>query len=140
MPLEFLADRSIGRRVVAALRDVGEQVHSLAEVFGEQVSQELEDDSWIAHAGSRGWAALTKDKKIRHRTAEREAVAAHQVPLFALSNGNMGFAEMAGAFLNGMGRIHEICDEVECGGIWVVHRDGRVELLWLATEGDAERA
>lgn len=132
MPLEFLADRSIGRRDVAALRDVGEQVHSLADVFGEQVSQELEDDSWIAHAGSRGWAALTKDKKIRHRTAEREAVAVHRVPLFALSNGNMGFAEMAGAFLSGMGRIHEICDETECGGIWVVHRDGRVELLWLA--------
>jgi hypothetical protein len=136
VPLEFLADRSIGRRVVTALRDVGEHVHTLAEVFGEEVSQQLDDDSWIAHAGSRGWAALTKDKKIRHRTAEREAVALHRVPLFALSNGNMGFADMAGAFLSGMPQIHSICLESTCGGIWVVHRDGRVDLLWLA-EDDA---
>ncbi len=95
MPLEFLADRSIGRRVVLALQGVGERVHTLAEIFGEETSQQLDDDSWIAYAGSRGWAALTKDKRIRHRSAEREAVAAHQVPLFALSNANLGFTEMA---------------------------------------------
>jgi hypothetical protein len=100
-----------------ALRDVGEHVHTLAEVFGEAVSQQLDADAWIAHAGSRGWAALTKDKKIRHRTPEREAVATHRVPLFALSNGNMSFAEMAGAFLNGMNQIHHICAEASCGGI-----------------------
>lgn len=122
-----------------ALRDVGETVHTLAEVFGEEVSQQLDDDSWIAHAGSQGWAALTKDKKIRHRTAEREAVGTHRVPLFALSNGNMNFAEMAGAFLSGMSQIHRICAEVSCGGIWVVHRDGRVELLWLAADEERPR-
>jgi hypothetical protein len=88
-----MADRSIGRRVVTALRGVGERVHTLTDVFGEDVAQQLEDDAWIAHAGSRGWAALTKDKRIRHRTVEREAVATHQVPLFALSNGNLGFAD-----------------------------------------------
>ncbi|GID29054.1 hypothetical protein [Paractinoplanes brasiliensis] len=135
MRREFLADRSIGRRVVTALRDVGERIHTLAEVFGEQISQQVDDDSWIAHAGSRNWAALTKDKRIRHVTVEREAVAEHRVPLFALSNANLGFAEMAGAFLAAMPAIHRICADTERGGIWVVHRDGRVELLWA---GDQE--
>ena len=99
-------------------------------MFGEQTSQQVEDDSWIAYAGSRGWAALTKDKRIRHVTSERDAVAEHQVSLFALSNGNLGFAEMAGAFLAAMPQIHRLCAENQTGAIWVVHRDGRVELLW----------
>ena len=119
-----------------ALRGAGEQVHTLAEVFGEEAAQQLEDESWIAHAGLRGWAALTKDKRIRHRPVEREAVLVHRVPLFALSNGNLGFTEMAAAFMAAMSSIHRICADAECGGIWVVHRDGRVELLWLAQAVD----
>lgn len=44
---------------------------------------------------------------------------------------------MAAAFLAAMESIHRICAENDCGGIWVVHRDGRVELLWLSTaDGD----
>jgi hypothetical protein len=136
VPPEFLADRSIGRRVVTALRGVGERVHTLADVFGEQPSQQVEDVSWIAHAGTRGWAALTKDKHIRHVTAEREAVARYRVPLFALSNANLGFADMAAAFLAAMRQIHAVCDESESGGIWVVHRDGRVEPLWIPEQPD----
>ena len=130
MPLEFLADRSIGKRVVASLRGAGESIHTLADVFGEEASQQIEDDSWIAHAGSKGWAALTKDRKIRHRTVEREAVQVHGVVLFALANANLGLAEMAGAFLSAMPRIHEICGEGPGGSIWVVQRDGRVEVIW----------
>ncbi|GAA2671259.1 DUF5615 family PIN-like protein [Actinoplanes palleronii] len=134
MPLEFLADRNIGRRVVAALRDVGERVHTLADVFGEPASQQVEDVSWIAYAGSQGWAALTKDKRIRHVTSEREAVAAHRVCLFALSNANLSFAEMAAAFLAGLRQMHMICAANPAGGIWVVHRDGRVDSLWIPGE------
>lgn len=120
MPLEFLADRSIGKRVVASLRGAGELVHTLADVFGEDVSQRVEDDSWIARAGSQGWAALTKDKRIRHVTTEREAVGLHGVVLFALANANLGLAEMAGAFLTAMPRIHEIC----AGAAWRIHLGG----------------
>ncbi|GAA2506533.1 hypothetical protein [Winogradskya humida] len=130
MRLEFLADRNIGKRVVAALRDAGETVHTLAEVFGEQVSQDVQDTSWIARAGSQEWAALTKDRRIRHVTLERDAVREHNVQLFALANANLGFTEMAGAFVAAMPRIHEICAESGEGCIWVVQRDGRVERIW----------
>ncbi|MET0492546.1 MAG: hypothetical protein ABW000_05385 [Actinoplanes sp.] len=67
--------------MVASLRGAGESIHTLADVFGEEVAQQVEDDSWIAHAGSKGWAALTKDRRIRHRTVEREAVQVHGVVL-----------------------------------------------------------
>jgi PIN domain-containing protein len=130
VPLEFLADRSIGKRVVASLRGAGELIHTLADVFGEEVSQGVEDDSWIAHAGSRGWAALTKDRRIRHVTVEREAVRYHDVVLFALPNANLGLDAMAGALVGAMPRIHEICAERPGGSIWVVQRDCRVEKVW----------
>lgn len=111
MQLEFLADRNVGKRVVGALRAAGEVVHTLAEVFGEDGSQQVDDESWIAYAGSRNWVALTKDRRIRHVTHERDAVQEHGVVLFALANANLGFAEMAGAFLAAMPRIYEnLCE------------------------------
>ncbi|TDC32645.1 DUF5615 family PIN-like protein [Micromonospora sp. KC213] len=130
MQLEFLADRNIGKRVVGALRAAGETVHTLAEVYGEVEAQKVEDDSWIAYAGSMDWVALTKDKRIRHVTHERNAVREHGVVLFALANANLGFAEMAGAFLSGMPRIYEICTARPGGSIWVVQRDGSIDRLW----------
>ncbi|HZN16811.1 MAG TPA: hypothetical protein VFB84_01215 [Micromonosporaceae bacterium] len=130
MPLEFLADRDVGKRVVAALRGAGEIVHTLADVYGEEQSQQTEDPIWIAKAGAQRWAALTKNKKIRYVTRERDAVAEHAVWLFALANGNLGFAEMADALLAAMPRVHEICAEHPGGAIWIAHRNGRVDQQW----------
>ncbi|WP_327006906.1 hypothetical protein OHA72_06255 [Dactylosporangium sp. NBC_01737] len=59
MPLEFLADRSLGKRVVNSLREAGLTIHTLADVFGEADSQLVEDTNWIACAGSHRWACLT---------------------------------------------------------------------------------
>ncbi|NJC68938.1 hypothetical protein HC031_04235 [Planosporangium thailandense] len=80
---EFLADRDLGKRVVEALRAAGAVVHTLPEVFGEEGAQLAADTEWIAVAGRYGWVALSKNKRIRYVTAEREALAAHGVPLRA---------------------------------------------------------
>jgi PIN like domain len=67
---EFLADRDLGKTVVIALRSAGVVVHTLAEVFGgEQGAQETSDVDWIEVAGRHGWAALTKNKRIRYTHA-----------------------------------------------------------------------
>ncbi len=105
MPHEFLADRNLGKRVVTTLREAGYTVHTLAEVFGESEAQLVTDENWIALAGGHGWAALTKDSRIRQRPAERDAVTTHDVLLFALANANLGFTEMADALLAAMPRI-----------------------------------
>nr|WP_229688549.1 hypothetical protein [Micromonospora yangpuensis] len=112
------------------LRAAGESVHTLADVFGEGNAQGVEDESWISYAGSRNWVALTKDRRIRHVTREREAVREHDVMLFALANANLGFADMAGAFLLAMPHIHGICAAKPGGSIWVVQRNGAVERIW----------
>jgi hypothetical protein len=127
---EFLADRNLGKRVVNALRATGETVHTLADVFGEEQAQQVDDVSWIARAGSEGWIALTKDKHIRHVTIERDAVHEHNVVIFALANANLGFAEMAGALLTAMPAIHQVHADEPGGSIWVVQRDGAIERIW----------
>lgn len=80
--------------------------------------------------GLKGLAALTKDRRIRYITAERDSVRDSKVILFALANANLGFPEMAGALLSAMPRIHEVCQIRVGGAIWVVQRDGRLDRIW----------
>ena len=123
---EFLADRCLGKRVVGILQSAQLTVHTLTDLFGETQAQSMSDEDWIRHAGQRRYVVLTKDQRIQHRTMEREAVAEHRVHLFALGSGNLGFREMAGAFLTASARMIEIVDQESPGGIWVVSRNGDV--------------
>ena len=69
----FLIDRSLGREhLAAALTDLGLTVHTLASVWGEAAAQDLDDETWLAYAGTNDWVVLMKDDKIRRRPAERE--------------------------------------------------------------------
>jgi len=68
---EFFVDRSLGKSIVEALRDVGLVVHSMADVYGEKRAQRLADEVWLRDAGENDWIVLTKDDAIRRRPAER---------------------------------------------------------------------
>lgn len=112
MPPEFIVDRDLGKRVVAVLRNAGFIVYTLVDVFGSHESaQQAADVDWIEHAGRQGWAALSNNKKIRYNTLERQALERHNVPLFALVNGNLKVLEMAGAYLVALPRIIQICQD-----------------------------
>jgi PIN like domain len=51
---EFFIDRSLGRHAVPnALRTAGVIVHTMAEVYGEQVGQGLADEDWLSEVGER---------------------------------------------------------------------------------------
>ena len=41
---------------------------------------------WLEQAGRTGWVALTKDDAIRRRPVELQALAAHGVRAFCLTN------------------------------------------------------
>jgi hypothetical protein len=99
-------------------------------VFGEKGAQLAADTEWIAVAGQHGWVALSKNKRIRYVTAEREALAEHGVPLFALANGSMDLKAMVEAFLAALPRILTLCASPLGGSVGIVHRNGRVEQQW----------
>jgi hypothetical protein len=88
----FFLDRSIGKHIVAlALRDRGARV----ELHDDHFERSTEDPKWIAEVSRRGWAIITKDRRIRHRPLERAAVVAARARMFALTGGNLTGAEMA---------------------------------------------
>jgi hypothetical protein len=130
VPPEYLVDRNIGSSVITSLRAAGLAVHSLADLYGNERSQQITDPEWITLAGKRGLVALTKDKRIRHRPAESEAVRVAKVHLFALVAGNATLRETAAAFQAAEPRMAEIAAGGGGGVIWVVHRDGRVVRQW----------
>jgi PIN like domain len=70
-PLVFFVDRSLGRRVIPdALRGAGARV----ELHDDHFSQDAQDQVWLAEAGKRGWVVLTKDKHLRYRAVETNAL------------------------------------------------------------------
>src|ERR1700749_754619 len=93
---EFFIDRSLGRRIVPdALRAAGGTVHTMADVYGEQIGQRLLDETWLLDVGQRGWVVLMKDDAIRRRPAERDALIAGGVRAFCLTNAHLRGEEQA---------------------------------------------
>ncbi len=104
--LEFLIDRSLGRKhLAAALAALGYAVHTLASAYGETAAQDLADEEWLREAGTRDWIVLMKDAAIRRRPSEREALSRAGVRAFCLTNAQLRGAEQTARFVDNMGRI-----------------------------------
>ncbi len=111
-----------------ALRAVELTVWTLADIYGEQGAQEVADQEWIALAGERGWAYLSKDDRIRRRPAELQALIDGHVRAFCLTNGNLGFDDQAAWFVENRHRIIQRCRKPG-PYVYGVYRD-RLEKLW----------
>jgi hypothetical protein len=70
---------------------------------------------------------LTKDKRIRYRAAEIEAL--QEGHLFCLVSGTMDIDGMTLAFLNALPKI-ERASRGEPAGFWHVYRDGKIKRMW----------
>lgn len=65
---------------------------------------------------------LTKDKRIRYRAEELEAL--QEGHLFCLASGNMDIDGMTQAFLDALPKIERVAGQ-EPVGFWHVYRDGK---------------
>lgn len=106
----FFLDRSVGKHSIAGvLRERGAKV----EVHDDHFERDTEDAEWIVEVSRRGWAILTKDRRIRYRPLERRAVLQAKARVFALSGGNLTGPEMAGLFARHLKRMEGIVAGVE---------------------------
>lgn len=102
----FFLDRSLGRKAVpGALRCDGWNLITLAEHYGVPADEQVADVDWIEEASRQGWPILMKDKRIRHRHAEREAVVAHKARCFVITRGDLSSAEMVSRFIGNKAAI-----------------------------------
>ena len=75
-------DRSIPRSVADGLKRIRDDVIWLEDRF----TSDAPDAQWLAEAGREGWLVITRDKRIRHRPAEMEAIREHGVGCFVLGH------------------------------------------------------
>ncbi|MCO5167480.1 MAG: hypothetical protein M9894_14125 [Planctomycetes bacterium] len=95
-PLTFFVDTCLGTKDVPnALRAAGVTVACLIDHF----RHDEEDAVWLPSVGQRGWVVLTKDKWIRRRSNEIEALKAAGVAAFILSARGLSGQQMGAAFV-----------------------------------------
>ena len=97
---KFFLDRSLGRKAVPeALRADDWEIITLAEHYGVPADEQVADVEWIREAAEQGWPILMKDKRIRYRQAERQAVIEHGARCFVITRGDLSSAEMVRRFV-----------------------------------------
>jgi predicted nuclease of predicted toxin-antitoxin system len=125
--LVVFVDRSLGNKVVAnALRNSGYSV----EIHDDHFPPDAPDYVWLHEVTRRGWIVLTKDKKIKHRTAELLAVKTAKSRVFTLSGGSVHGSEMAQIFLNVMPKIVAYASENPGPFIVQIGRTGKLSKLY----------
>ena len=111
-PPRFFVDRSLGGVVVPGLlRDAGFTIETMRERYGEHRAQRVADAEWLADVGAAGLVVLMKDKRIRLRPAERDAVVRYGIRCFCSARGNLTGVELAAAFVAARERIVRACAE-----------------------------
>jgi predicted nuclease of predicted toxin-antitoxin system len=125
--LVFFVDRSLGRKIIPdALRKAGEEVRVHDELF----IQSAKDEVWLAEAGKQGWIVLTKDKNIRYRAIELQALLAAKVRAFVLTaRGDLSGAEVGQIFVKALPAMNKLCRTTKPPFIARVSRDGSVSLI-----------
>lgn len=120
-PPKFLADRCIGKLTVERLRHLGWDIVRLGEVF-EDDGQDTTDEALVELAARRGWAILTKDKRIRYQPSFDRA----GTPLLALSSGDITLAEAVERFEAARNRLWTAARATEAQ-FWIVYAEGRCD-------------
>jgi hypothetical protein len=109
--LEFFVDRSLGKSIVLGLRTVGLHIYSMADIYGERRAQRLSDAEWLNDAGANGWVVLTKDRAIRRRPSERDALMGAGVRVFCLTSADLRGAEQLERLEGNLERIIHLAEQ-----------------------------
>lgn len=122
---EFFLDRGLGRTIADTLRQHGWVVHRVADAYPAD-AQDVSDADWIVHGSRRGWALLTKDKRIRWST-DKEPLRTGWA--FCLSSGQLDLAAMSGRFVSAQRGIERAVARDDFG-FHLVYAGGRVVRRW----------
>jgi len=108
-PPEFFVDRSLGRhRVPEALRQAGWNLRTHHEIYGER-DEGVADVEWLEFCGLHDLPVLSKDRRLRYRPAEIEAIRRFGVRAFVLTSGNLIASEQAARIDRSRTRIEQEC-------------------------------
>jgi len=95
-PLELFVDRCLGKNILPdALRKL---LNLLVHIHDDYFAPDEQDHLWLPKVAAKGWIILAKDKDIRHRKIELEAVLNNNACMLTFGKGDYSAQEMAEAF------------------------------------------
>jgi hypothetical protein len=106
LTIVFFTDRDLGNRFPDILETAGLKVERHKDNF----AQDCADTVWLEAAGQSGWIALTRDRRIRYKPNELNAVIRHGVALLVVV-GTAPHAALAEAFVATVPRITSFLDD-----------------------------
>jgi len=109
---------------------MGWTVHTLEDVYGRDGAMKALDVEWIELAAVSGWSVLTKDKKLRSREPESDALERGGVVAFCLMHGRMSRNDQAAAFDRLSSEIGRVAAASTGHGIFGVYRTGPLQRVW----------
>lgn len=122
-PTLFL-DRNLGKHIVAnRLRSEGMAV----EVHDDHLPPDAPDEDWIALVGRKNWLAITKDRNIRYRTTELEAIRRHSAHVFVIRMKKATGPEIAELLVKGGQRIARFATLTPPPFVAGIYADGTVK-------------
>lgn len=127
IPYVFFIDRSLGSIVVPqALQQAGVHV----EIHASHFADNTPDPVWLSHVGRQGWIVLMKDKHIRSRPHERQALIYAGVRAFVLVAGNILGREMGESFVNAIPAMYDLLRQRDTSFIAQITRQGRISTIY----------
>lgn len=114
----------MGKLLAESLRTAGAK----AETHDDHFPADAPDEQWLDHAGKAGWIVLTKDKAIRRRPNERQALLASKVSAFVFTAGDISGDDMRKIIVNNLGKIAGLAVRTKPPFIAKITRSGDVAL------------
>jgi len=122
----FFSDEGLGDNIVPGILS---RAGFSVEKFIDHFPKGTQDTVWLTEVGKRGWVVLSKDKMIRKRRLEREALLNANVAAFILTSANLTGEEMGRIFVRARSRMLEFLCKYPRPFMAAVTRDGKVKLI-----------
>ena len=120
----FYLDRNLGSRILAKrLRDAG----LLVEIHDDHLEPAAPDEDWIELVAAQDWVALTRDKNIRYRAGEIEAVRYHSARVIVIRAKNSTAQDQADIIIKNHTKILRAIEKHRAPFILGIDRHGAIE-------------
>ena len=127
-------DRNLGRHIIAdRLRSEGMTV----EVHDDHLPLDAPDEKWIALVGSMSWVAITKDRNVRYRAAELQAIRRHSARVIVIRMKDATGQEIAEVLVKGRRHIARFSAKTPAPFLAGIYKTGAVKAYEI--NGDSAR-
>lgn len=119
--MKFFFDNNLGEFLVNGLKEFGQDVTHLKDHFPEHTP----DIKWLEFIGKNEMVLITRDRMIRKRLGELQALKIHGVGAFFLGGKNMGHWDQVLQVIRAWHRIKEYADKTKPPYAFTVSLAGR---------------